>query len=215
MSRKVNFIVYNYVTYFLGGKIMDNNLFGNFIEKAFSGDKKIINAVFIKCDLYFRKYRNLIVGIYDYEDFRQIFILKVLKLIKCGKMGEIKNLNGYMYAILKNTLNELMKKNINCRKNISIDIYNDNVLFLYGERDFEEECIKNSDMLEMKKAVINAINKLNDNERDIVKACYFKEISIADYSRKNKLNYYTCAKRLGRTKNKILKSLKLYSACKG
>lgn len=194
---------------------MEDDLFKNFIEKVFSDDKGSINVLFHRCDLYFRKYRNLVIGIYDYEDFRQIFILKMLKLIKSSKISEIKNLNGYAYTMIKNIISELMKKNINYNKNISIDLYINNTLCLDKEYNFEEEFIKKDEALEIKKIIVRSIGKLKDNERDIIKAYYFKGISIVDYSRKNRLNYYTCAKRLRRTENKMLKNLRAYSSCRG
>lgn len=194
---------------------MEDNLFKNFIEEAFSDDEGSINLLFNRCDLYFRRYRNLVIGIYDYEDFRQIFMLKILKLIKSSKIVKIKNLNGYAYTMIKNIISELMKKNINYNKNISIDLYINNASYLNGEYSFEEAFIKKDEILEIKKIIVRVIDKLNDNERDIIKAYYFKEISIADYSRKNRLNYYTCAKRLRRTENKMLKDLRLYSLCRG
>lgn len=194
---------------------MEDNLFKSFIEEAFPDDEGSINVLFNGCDLYFRRYRNLVIGIYDYEDFRQIFMLKMLKLIKSSKIAKIKNLNGYVYTMIKNIINELMKKNINYNKNISIDLYINNASYLNGEYNFEEEFIKKDEILEIKKIIVRIIDKLNDNERDIIKAYYFKEISIADYSRKNRLNYYTCAKRLRRTENKMLKDLRAYSLCRG
>lgn len=190
---------------------MDNNLFKDFIEKAFSDDEGSINSVFNSFDSYFRRYRNFVIGIYDYEDFRQIFMLKMLKLIKNNKAAEIKNLNGYVYTMIKNMISELIKKNINYNRNISID----NTLCLDKEYNFEEEFIKKGEELEIKKIIISIINKLNNNERDIIKAYYFKEISVADYSRQNRLNYYTCVKRLRRTESKMLKNLRLYSLCRG
>lgn len=194
---------------------MDDNLSKNFIEKAFSDDELSINVLFSRCDLYFHRYRNLVIGIYDYEDFRQIFMIKMLKLIRSSKIAKIKNLNGYVYTMIKNIISELMKKNINCSKNISIDLYIDNTLYLDKEYNFEEEFIKKYEILEIRKIIVSIIGELNDNERDIIKAYYFKNISIADYSRENRLNYYTCAKRLRRTKNKMLKRLTLYSLCRG
>lgn len=194
---------------------MDNNLFGDFIEKAFLGDEGSINTIFIKCNLYFKRYSNLVIGIYDYEDFRQIFILKMLRLMKNSKMAKIKNLNGYMHTMIRNILNELIRKNANYNKNINIDLYMDNTLFSDKEHNIEEECIRDSEIAEIRKEIIKIINQLNDNERDIIKAHYFNEISIADYSRKNKINYYTCAKRLKRSERKILKNLSLHSVCRG
>lgn len=198
---------------------MDNNFFKEFTKKTFYGDEGRVSRIFIECNSYFRRYSNLVIGIYDYEDFRQIFILKMLKLIKSSRIAEIKNLNGYMYSMIRNMLNELIRRNINDNKSISIDLCMGNMFFIDKGCNIEEECIRNDEMAEMKKVIIKAMNKLNDNERDIVKAYYFKEISIADYSRKNKLNYYTCTKRLRRTENKmlkyILKNLNSCSICRG
>lgn len=195
---------------------MEDNLFDSFIDKAFFDDEGSINVLFYRCDLYFRRYRNLVIDIYDYEDFRQIFMLKMLRLIKSSsKLAKIKNLNGYVYTMIKNIINELMKKNINHNKNISIDLYVNDTLCLNKEYNFEEEFIKKDEILEIKKIIVKIMNELNDNEKDIVKAYYFKDISIADYSRKNRLNYYTCVKRLRRTENKMLKRLTLYSLCSG
>ncbi|KOF56945.1 MULTISPECIES: sigma-70 family RNA polymerase sigma factor [Clostridium] len=198
---------------------MDNNFFKEFTKKTFYGDEGSVSRIFIECNSYFRRYSNLVIGIYDYEDFRQIFILKMLKLIKSSRIAEIKNLNGYMYSMIRNMLNELIRRNINDNKSISIDLCMGNMFFIDKGCNIEEECIRNDEMAEMKKVIIKAMNKLNDNERDIVKAYYFKEISIADYSRKNKLNYYTCTKRLRRTENKmlkyILKNLNSCSICRG
>lgn len=197
---------------------MDNNLLRDFIKKDFCEDEANANSVFIECDLYFKRYSNFVIGIYDYEDFRQIFILKILKLAKKCRADKIKNLNGYIKAIIRNMFNEIMRKNINYNKNLSIDSYTDNIFLLDKEKDFEEEYIKSIEMSEIKKIIMKIIDKLNDNEKDIVKACYFKELSIADYSRRNKINYYTCVKRLRRTESKILKyiskDLDIYSSCR-
>ena len=76
------------------------------------------------------------------------------------------------------------------------------------------EVIKRYEILQIKKIIVRIIDKLNDKEKDIIKAYYFKEISIADYSRQNSLNYYTCVKRIRRTESKILKNLRLYSLCR-
>jgi|GEM_PF-3500521 len=194
---------------------MDDNLSKKFIEKDFYDNEESINVFFYRCDIYFRRYRNLVIGIYDYEDFRQIFMLKMLKLIKSSKIDEIINLKGYIYTMIKNIINELMKKNINYNKNISIDLYINNTSCLDKQYNFEEEFIKRYEVLEIKKTIVKIIDKLNDKEKDIIKAYYFKEISIADYSRQNRLNYYTCVKRLRRTESKILKNLRLYSVCRG
>lgn len=184
---------------------MDNNFFRDFIDKAFCGSEENVNDVFSKCDSYFRRYSNFVIGIYDYEDFRQIFILKILMLAKKCCIDKIKNPNGYMRTIIRNMFNELIRKNINYSKNVSIDSYVENIFYLGKENNFEEEYIKSLEVSKIKKIIMKIIGKLNDNEKDIVKACYFKEISIADYSRKNKINYYTCVKRLRRTENKMLK----------
>lgn len=194
---------------------MEDNLFNNFMEEAFLDDEGSMNALFHRCDLYFHRYRNLVIGIYDYEDFRQIFMVKMLKLIKSSRIVKIKNLNGYAYTMIKNIISELMKKNINYNKNISIDLYINNASYASQEYNFEEEFIKKYEVLEIKKIIVRSIEQLNNNESDIVKAYYFKEISIADYSRKNRLNYYTCAKRLRRTENKLLKNLRLCLLCRG
>lgn len=133
----------------------------------------------------------------DGEDAAQEVFIRLQKNIHSLK--DVKAFNGWMYAIIKSTCENIKRKNEQNQKNLPIDEFEDRV----NEQEIEpspEDCLEKS---EEKKEIIKAIDELPQNMKMCVILFYYEGLSYEEIAQALSLSKNTVKTFLQRARIKM------------
>lgn len=153
------------------------------IKKAKEGDKESIISIIEKYKKYvFKKAYNYHVPGYEYEDLVQHGYLSIIKAIHMYKLGS-NSYNGYFINAINTNLAALLKGEIKHYR----EIPDENILNKDERYDFtiEDEMIAYEEVKEL----YTALDKLDPEEREIIKRYYINDESFAEIASDMNLGY--------------------------
>lgn len=171
------------------------------VRKAKEGDQNAQEEILLQLRPYvYKQAKSIYIKGYEMEDLLQLGNLSILKALRQYEERPGRSFIPYVLtAVNNNFYYEIRQK---CRLNEESSLHNggeegeDWIYNLPDHMNVEEELARKGNIQEVRKV----LSKLSPEEREIIEALYFKEISLKELAARKGLNYITLVKR----KNRLL-----------
>ena len=179
------------------------------VLKAKEGDEEATKLIIDKYTGFIikeaSKYR---IPSFDFDDIVQHGYLTVIKSIKIYKSNS-NSFHGYVINAIKNNIGDLLRGNIKHYREIPDEsiVQKDS-----GDYSFtiEDEIIAYDEV----KKLYEALDKLSEQERDIINEFYFNERNMREYADTNNIKYHTLMQRKRKTLRKLEQILNTHEKSK-
>lgn len=175
------------------------------------GDRNALEELINTYQRLIGKYTNtyFIKG-YEDEDLSQVAKLAIIQAIQKYDITKGANFTGFLDIVLRNTFTSIINKKSNTEGTVSLNniLYDDNAKE-YMDIFADDENIEESfEYKEQRLQLREALNKLSQDEREILIAAYGGYGVLKEYAKKTGRSYASCRYRKIRALEKIRKILK-------
>lgn len=173
-----------------------------------NGDKKALEKIINMYKPFIVKNaRQIYINGYEVEDLIQIGIMALLKSVNKYQLGRKVAFTTYAITVIKNAFNEELRKVISKKWDekfkCSLNSLNENGIefmeMLVSEEDVEEDTISKEQIIVLRKA----LEKLSEDEREIINWFYFKNKPLKEYAEAKRIRPNAAVKKKSRAIDKL------------